>query len=779
VVAGRHGQIRKVLTVLSISVALSTMSGACWVDYGSPAFAQEAGTSSADLPADAKLLLSATTLIYNRDANKITAQGAVQLNYAGYKMVAKRLDYDQASGRLVATGSIELIEPDGNRIYADTMDVTDTFSNGFVNALRVETTDNTRLAAESAERIDATQMVLHNGVYSACLPCADRPDGAPLWQVKAQRVVQNGVTHTVRMENARFELFGMPIAYLPYLEVPDQTVKRKSGFLFPTFKSAQSIGFGMNVPYYLVISPSMDATLNTTGYSQQGVLLDGEFRQRFETGQHEMHLAWINQSTPSSFTTGTSDGRATGRFLASSKAEFKINPRWAFGWDVMAQSDNNFAKTYQLSPGSEEYRANQVYLKGLGERNNFDLRSYYFDVQDADADSKAEEQQAIVRPVLDYQYFAPKPVVGGQLSANVNLTSLTRSRYDVFSVNGVDRYRGLPGDTTRLTAEAEWKRTFITGSGLSLTPLLAARADSFQLGMKTPNSLGGGYSYAGNYTADGTATRTMVTAGLEARYPLLFTGANSNHIFEPIAQIFLRPDEQLAGQLPNEDAQSMVFDATNLFDRDKFSGYDRIEGGGRANVGFKYTGNFDGGYVARVTAGQSYQLFGKNSYASNDLVKAGANSGLESSASDLVAMASISNPGGFSLSASTRFDHSSLKLNRADTAISYTGGRFETSLIYSHVAPQPDYGLINEGREIQTSASVKLDDHWKVNGKLTFDINANFMTENAIGLSYGDECTTFAFTYKTTYDPLNKNASDWSIGGVLTFRTLGDIRIAN
>jgi lipopolysaccharide assembly outer membrane protein LptD (OstA) len=29
----------------------------------------------------------------------------------------------------------------------------------------------------------------------------------------------------------------------------------------------------------------------------------------------------------------------------------------------------------------------------------------------------------------------------------------------------------------------------------------------------------------------------------------------------------------------------MVFDTSNLFAVDKFSGYDRIEGGGRANVG--------------------------------------------------------------------------------------------------------------------------------------------------------------------------------------------------
>ena len=40
-------------------------------------------------------------------------------------------------------------------------------------------------------------------------------------------------------------------------------------------------------------------------------------------------------------------------------------------------------------------------------------------------------------------------------------------------------------------------------------------------------------------------------------------------------------------KLPNEDAQSLVFDASTLFETNKFSGFDRTEGGIRANLGIK------------------------------------------------------------------------------------------------------------------------------------------------------------------------------------------------
>jgi len=205
----RHGLIFKIITVLCLALCLSTMNGLPMAFAAEPKKPVKASEEPI-APDTQKLMLSADQLIYDRDNQKITADGAVQVNYNGYKMVSRRLDYDQSSGRLTANGDIELVSPDGTRLYADTMDVTDDFGQGFVNALRIESTNNTRFAAESGERVNANQFVLHNGVYTACLPCADHPERAPLWQVKARKVLQDGQTHMIHMENASFELLGYP-----------------------------------------------------------------------------------------------------------------------------------------------------------------------------------------------------------------------------------------------------------------------------------------------------------------------------------------------------------------------------------------------------------------------------------------------------------------------------------------------------------------------------------------------------------------------------------------
>jgi LPS-assembly protein len=772
VAAGNRKRMKLTNAALLAGMALHMLA----IGMNAPAKAQDAAARIDDLqpniPADAKLLLTANELVYNRDTEKVTVRGNVQIEYGGYKMVARQVDYDQKSGRILATGDIQLIEPGGNIVYADRMDVTDDFGNGFVQALRIETTDLTRLAAETGERRNGEEFILNKAVYTACTPCNTKPEHRSLWHIKAQRIIQNGRTRTIRLEHAYFELFGKPIAYIPVMEIPDHTVKRKSGFLFPQFRYTQKLGAGVGVPYYWAISPHMDATITGTGLTRQGFLLEGEFRQQFHNGLHTLNVAGISQLDREQFTPGTVDALETNRGMIASRGKFEINPRWSFGWNVLVQSDNNFAKTYDLSTFDGTTYVNQAYLTGLGKRNYFDLRAFYFDIQDADPDSIDENKQPVAQ-VLDYSYTAPEPILGGELNADFNLTNIKRNRLDRVNVLGVERFRGLEGTSHRLTGELEWKRTFIAPGGLVLTPLLAARGDA--LGMNVDDPVG----YTGNFTSSDAETRRMLTAGLEARYPILFAGETSTHVLEPIGQLYARPDEQYAGGLPNEDAQSFVFDATNLFDRDKFSGYDRIEGGTRANIGLRYTGSFDSGYGLRAIAGQSFQLGGLNSFATDDLVKAGADSGLETDSSDYVAMLGIDAPSGLMASLSGRLDESDFSLRRADATVGYLGLNWQAALTYTRIEAQPTYGSPFDQDEIQTAAAYRFHEYWSVFGAVTYDIDAGVVSRNGLGITYDDQDTLFSIVYKQERDTDSSLANDWSIGARISFRTLGDVYVGD
>src|SRR5690606_27018196 len=114
-------------------------------------------------------------------------------------------------------------------------------------------------------------------------------------------IVWNGEEKTIRFEGARFELFGMPIASLPYFQIADHTVKRKTGFLIPGFSYSSELGYGLAVPYYLALAPNYDLTIKGTAYTRQGFLGEAEWRQRFDNGRFSVKIAGIDQNSPSQF----------------------------------------------------------------------------------------------------------------------------------------------------------------------------------------------------------------------------------------------------------------------------------------------------------------------------------------------------------------------------------------------------------------------------------------------------------------------------------------------
>ena len=736
---------------------------------------------------DAQLVLAADEVIYDNDAQTVTARGAVQLEYNGYNLVARSVTYDRARRRVIARGAVEIVEPDGNRLYAERIDITDDFADGFVDALTVETVEDARFAAESAERLPGDRTAFNSGVYTACKRCEDNPSRPPTWSIKAERIVLNGETRTVEYRDASFELFGRPIAYLPYFRHPDPSVRRKTGFLFPTFGYSSDLGFYGSVPFFWATSPTTDVTITTTAFSRQGLLADVEYRQQLETGLYTLRAAGIAQADRDRFETAP-DTLEVRRGMVSTTGRFEINPRWAFGWNLMAQSDKTFSRTYRLDGYSSVEVDNTVYLRGMGERSYFDLAAFQFLIQ---APPEAvlpnfeyfQDEQAVVHPVLDYSKIVYSEDLKGELSVDVNVQSISRDELSVVEICRVAitnpligcppaqladvRTHGIDGHTTRATFEVEGKRKADDLGGLVLT---------------TSASLRGDYTYVDGFAAatspaveQNSTARAMPTLGFEARYPLLVQTTNASHVIEPIAQLFIRPDID-DPTLPNEDAQSLVFDSTTLFQRDKFSGYDRIESGTRANVGLRYAGQFDSGLNIDAVFGQSFHLFGRNPYARrDDLINVGEASGLENDRSDYVLGLGIGNGGPFRFDGQARFDESDWSTERVGLAATYASVPLAASASYTMIAPQPAYGFPETRQEVSAAFNVKLSEHWRAQASATFDIDSARVVSDSIGLSYADDCFLFSIAFAEVRDRYDATVeADRSVTFRLSFRTLGD-----
>jgi len=777
-------------------------TAACGLGFaGTPAYAQSTLPTEIAAPDGAQMFLEADTVTYDSDSSVVTASGGVQIDYGSYKLVARQVVYDQKTRRLVASGDVELQQPDGNKIYADTIDITDDFRDGFVKALRIEAPDNTRFAATEAVRRDGSVTTFQQGVYTACEACRAHPERAPLWQVKARKIVWDQTEKEIRYYGARFEFFGAPIAYLPYFQSPDPTVKRKSGFLTPAFRSSEELGYGLRVPYFIALSDDKDVTVAGTYYTKQGFLAEAEYRQAVSNGFFTLQTAGIIQQDSDAFADkntasyDTPDFANTDRGMIGTTGRFALTDRWTFGWDILMQSDENFSATYDIANYGSTLHTSEIYLTGLGDQSYFDLRGQKFEYQSVNPNQ--DDTQPLVAPAFDYERIEQETVLGGEVKLDVNVASLSRDDEDsvtricatslILNDNSrnmcavsdfglrfrpdLQRHNGLEGDYTRGTTQAAWSDTYTMSSGLVLSPTVSVRGDFYTVDMESGgfrNTFYGDPSRSlttGVVDLDDSGVRGMATAAIEARYPYLIETANASHVIEPIGQI---------GFVPNEDAQSLVFNTGNLFQLDKFSGYDRIEGGTRANVGLRYAGALDSGYTIDAVVGQSYQLGGINSFAQTDLALVGFDSGLETDRSDYVTSLAFGTPVGLEFGAQGRFDEVDYALRRSDVYGSYSSGPASARVTYTTIAAQPTYGSISDRSQVTASGSLKFTENWTASGALGYDIENSAVVEKKFGIRYADECFSLLVSYSDTIDRYTQESNSKTLMFQVGLRTISD-----
>jgi LPS-assembly protein len=721
-------------------------------------------------PSDGQMLVQATEVDYDYNNSRVSAVGNVQMFYNGTSIEADKVIYDQKTKRLHAEGNIRMTDADGKITYANIMDLSDDYRDGFVDSLRADTADHTRMAATRADRTSGNYTVFENGVYTACAPCKDDPKKPPLWQVKGARIIHDQTDKMLYFENAQIEFYGVPMAYMPYFSTPDPTVKRKTGFLMPSPSNYTTYGYGVEVPFYWAIAPDYDATFNPRFTTQQGVLFQAEFRQRFNSGSYQVRAYGIDQQDPGAF--GNAPGNRELRGGVETKGQFALNDKWVWGWDGVLLSDYYFMSDYRLAQYRDPLGSfltlpteaiSQLYLTGVGNRSYFDARAIYYL-----SFSGFQNQVPVVAPVIDYSNVINHSVLGGEFSYKTNFTNLTRETAAFDPVNAaalangtcaqttadsavnITRanclLRGMPGTYTRLTGEADWRRSFTDSAGEIWTPFASLRADAINASISNQPGVS-------NFlpTDDTQALRVMPTVGLEYRYPFINVQPWGTTTLEPIAQVIIRPNESYAGKLPNEDAQSMTFDTSNLFSVDKFSGYDRVEGGGRANAGVQATTQFDRGGSVTAVFGQSYQLFGLNSFAVADATNTAIDSGLDKPVSDYVASLAYSPNRTYTFSTRGRFDQATGSVERFEAEGRANFDRWSVSLLYGDYAPQPEIGYLTRREGILGTGSVKLASNWVVTGAARWDLVANQLNQYVIGAGYVDDCFVLAANYVTSY----------------------------
>ncbi len=686
--------------------------------------------------ADDDVLMLADEVVYDDRSGIVTAVGSVELARGDRVLRADQIAYDKRRDLVTATDNVALVEPSGEVIFADRLELTGDLKSGAVHGLAMLLADGSRLAASGGRMSADGRTRLANAVYSPCNLCEDNPDKDPLWQVKALRVTHDRKQRSISYQDAFLEVFGVPVLYTPFFSHPDPTVERKTGFLPPNFSRNSTLGFTYGQPYFFNIAGDRDATITPIVTSKEGAILTGEYRQATENGYFEA----ASSITRGDRLPGDNRPSAHSRGHIDTYGEFALNPYWKAGFDIARSTDATYLARYGFARGQPSLIQN-VYLHGGESRVRADLDAYYFQNLDPNIDEKTVPW---VLPLFDYAWRSEAGPDG------------------IWMFNGNMRVLGRPrgADSQRLSLTTGWQMPLVSSAGLLTKLRLSLRGDVYRVTELTNPVRPTGDSL------DGITGRVVPQAEANMRWPWVRDGAESRQIVEPILQLIIGPNGGNPTEIPNEDSLSFEFDDANLFSANRYPGLDRIESGLRANSGIRMAHYGNSGAWSELLIGQTWRA------RDDDTFETGT--GLADHFSDYVGRLTVAPARWLDVSLRFRVNNDNLSIQRNSLSASAGPEWLRGNLSYINLSHQPTSGVPSTVEQLNFSTAYRFQKFWRLTAHHQRALSSpGGSLASGVGLAYEDECITLTLQAHRSFTHQLDVPNSTSISVMVRLRNLG------
>ena len=803
------------------------------------------------------IYMEADTVADDRGAKLVTAEGHVEVRYQGRTLRADKVIYNSVTGESHAIGHVVIVGSEGTQ-YSNDMVLDDQFRAAVSLGFSARLQDDVTMVAGAAIRRNETVMELKSGMVTPCAIC--KSDGKtpkkPTFYIQADTIVQDRDKQLIYYHHAIIRVAGIPVFYSPIFWHPDPSSPRSSGFLAPKFEYSQRRGFSYQQPYYWAISPSADLTVSPQLNTAVNPFLNLRFREQFYSGSIDVRAGYTDDQE---FDSHSKFGDDTSRSYILAKGAFQLDPQWIVGFGAERVTDPTLFRRYSVPqvysdrgpfPTDTSRLISQLYAQRADANSYFSAGILSFESLRAAVLDNASGQPIgnqsydtsaafPIVPVVEEHWDPAQPILGGRLRLTGSAVALYRNNpvIDVndpqgllaagpqpYSYHGAVTFQNptAPGvlgpplatatdpissliyrDSRRASAEANWQSTFTFDSGIRVQPFVDARFDYFSINdaqLQTASTL--------DLTRpDENDTRGLGSVGATISWPFIKpVGANGSLIVEPIVQLIAANRVKLDKNIPNEDSVSFEFDETNLFELNRFSGYDLEESGDRANLGLRTSLDLPGDRSASAIIGRSFRTTPDTAFLPQ--------SGLEGTSSDWVTAVSVTPLAGLTVFNRARFDGSSWTVRREEAGANIAfGDRLSANIRYVYEqsglvqvscdqqdltlgvggiaeCPNPFGGapvvsgssVIGKVENAQIGASWFFTKNWGVTVNADYDFvgfegtNGRFkpvLPISQVGLVYKDDCVRLdiIYTHDETYSA-TIGGSD-SVGFRLTLTTLG------
>ena len=689
------------------------------------AFAQTEEPAPHNAPTTREVGFEANQVEYDSDADAVTARGNVVLRSEGQTVEAQTVTWNRKTGQIVASGNIVLIDKDGNKLYSDSMELTDELKAGAMQNLLLAFAEGGRLAARQGVRDDSGVITLSDAAYTGCAVttpsnCAKKPS----WRVIADRVIYDQARNTVRFYGAKLEVLGFVQVPMPGLAL-NADGSARSGVMIPGITVSGNNGLELSGSYYLRLAANQDLELTAYAFTDAPPMAKVKYRGLFGNGALQA-TGYITRSAriPVSGTTEVTDWRG----YLESNGRYQFDKNWSLTYAARIASDRTFLRRYDIS--RDDRLRSTIDLERIGDNTYFSLSGW------ATQTMRATEDQGLVPialPILEYRRRIADPILGGKVEVQVNSLAVSRTSGQ---------------DTQRAFALAKWDLSRITKMGQVITLTALARGDLYH---SSDNEMTETAIYRG---LPGWQTRGVALAAVDVKWPFIGNAFGGTQVFTPRVQLVVSPKIKNLS-IPNEDSRAIDLEDSNLFALNRFPGYDRVEGGTRITYGFDWQLDRPGWRI-KTTIGQSYNLSEDSEILPNG-------TGLSGHFSDYVGRTEIRFRDFVSLTHRFRLDKNSFAIRRNE--IGATVGTRKTYAEISYLRLNRNIDEVEDlqdREELRFSGRVAFANYWSIFGSGVVNLTDRQEDPLAksdgfeplrtrLGFAYQDDCLEFGATWRHDY----------------------------
>ncbi|HAG53610.1 MAG TPA: hypothetical protein DCL21_07480 [Alphaproteobacteria bacterium] len=639
--------------------------------------------------------INADTFSYSENGEEFIADGQVYVFSDDMSLKADKLIFNQQRDKIYATGNVIMLDSSLNTTYSEKVELTGDFKRGVAKRIIMMFNDSTGLMQSSkAVKVSEKKLNLFDVNYTSC-PLRKKDETLP-WHITAKKVSYNSEEEYVIYRNAVFNLLDIPVMYMPVFYHSTNSEKAVSGFLNPGLASSNADGFGFKTGYFWAVDDNQDATFRVRYLGKRGLILGAEHRYVGSNFSSDVRIEGLEDEQD--------DKHARGMMTAEAEYIFEEGRR--AGINTTLTSDEDYLD--EMKQISDAYRSSTIYGEDTSQNHYIGVSSRYFiDMRD-DVDD-----ETLAQPVARVQMEKLLDIDerGGQFKLNSDVLSLIRQSGQ---------------DTNRAVAKAEYIKPYYSTDGSLFEFSASVRGDY--------------YSYNENSAGSSTQTESRLLPEAAVSWEKPFISPGFKHIVTPKLMLITSPEEDF-DDIPNEDSTSFELDATNLFEKNRFSGFDRVETGNRVVYGIDTKYGSADKLNFQAFLGQSYNFADKEENIAEGVTSNNKNS-------DWVGFLDIEPNRYLSAGTDFRLDGSDFSGQRIDSNIKLKKESkyfsLDNNLSDDYIRLVHSY-LRDDSEEVNFYALYNLSEDFALKGRVQRNMTENITLTQELDLLYKSCCYNLSF----------------------------------